>query len=143
YGTKKMRRIFSSENLVQKWLDVEAAIAKSQAHLNIIPFEASEEINNKAKVNNINLKRMGEEIERASHTLVPFIRQFTEICDNGYGEYIHWGATTQDIMDTATVLQLKEVVAIIEEDIKKLQNHLINITINHKHTVLPGRTHGQ
>src|SRR5699024_4314903 len=49
----------------------------------------------------------------------------------------------QDIMDTATVLQLKEVVAIIEEDIKKLQNHLINITINHKHTVLPGRTHGQ
>lgn len=143
FGTDEMRNIFSDESLVQKWLDVEAALARAEAKLGIIPEEASVEINNKAKVSNMNLEEMGTEIKRTSHPIVPLIRQLSVACDNEYGQYVHWGATTQDIMDSANVLQLKEVIQIIESEIKDVQQGLITLIEKHKHVVLAGRTHGQ
>ncbi|GGP07871.1 adenylosuccinate lyase [Oceanobacillus neutriphilus] len=143
FGTEEMREIFSDSYLVQKWLDVEAALARAEAHLNIIPDEAAKEIDAKAKVENMDLNNLGVEIKRTSHPIVPLIRQLSDVCEDGYGQYVHWGATTQDIMDSANVLQLKEVVKIIEREIKNLQLGLIHLIEENKEVVLAGRTHGQ
>lgn len=143
FGTEEMRRIFSEESLVQKWLDVEAALARAEAKLGIIPQEASNEINKKAKVSYMDLEKMGEEIKQTSHPIVPLIRQLSDACENDYGQYVHWGATTQDIMDSANVLQIKEVIEIVERDIKDIQEGLIKLIEKHKAVVLAGRTHGQ
>lgn len=143
FGTEEMRKVFSEENLVQKWLDVESALARSEAKLGIIPREAAEEITKKSKVENMNLESMGKEITEISHPIVPMVRQLTDVCENGYGQYVHWGATTQDIMDSANVLQLKEVIVILERDIAAIQKALISLIENHKNVVMAGRTHGQ
>lgn len=143
FGTEEMRKIFSEKNLVQKWLDVEAALARAEARLGIIPNEAAEEITLKAKVSHMDLEAMGKEITEISHPIVPMVRQLTDACDNDYGQYVHWGATTQDIMDSANILQLKEVIAILERDILSIQKALIHLIEKHKYTVMAGRTHGQ
>lgn len=143
FGTEEMREIFSEENLVQKWLDVEAALARAEARLGIIPQEAADEITKKAKVENLDLDKLGKEMAEISHPIVPMIRQLTNVCDYGYGQYIHWGATTQDIMDTANVLQIKEALDIYERNINTIQNILIEMVKDTKDVVLAGRTHGQ
>lgn len=97
FGTEEMREIFSDSYLVQKWLDVEAALARAEAHLKIIPDEAAKEIDAKAKVENMDLNNLGVEIKRTSHPIVPLIRQLSDVCEDGYGQYVHWGATTQDM----------------------------------------------
>jgi len=143
FGTEEMRKVFLEESLVQKWLHVESALSKAQAKLNIIPIEAAEEIEDKAKVKYMNLETMGEEIKKTNHPIVPLIRQLSDVCENRYGQYVHWGATTQDIMDSANVLQLKEVINIVERDIKQIQENLIELIEKYDGVVLAGRTHGQ
>lgn len=143
FGTEKMRDIFSAESLVQKWLDVEAALAKAEAKLGIIPEAAAVEIISKAKLENIDIEALGQEMKEISHPIVPLIRQLTEVCENGHGEFIHWGATTQDIMDTANVLQIREAIEVYEKDILDIQRILITMIENTQDVVLAGRTHGQ
>lgn len=143
FGTREMKKIYSDENMVQKWLDVEAALAKVQAELNVIPKEAAKEIQNKARIENLNINKLREEIMFTAHPIVPVINQLSQACENGYGQYIHWGATTQDIMDTGAVLQMKEAITIIESEMKEIIDHLLNLAKEHKDTVMIGRTHGQ
>lgn len=143
FGTEKMRAIFSESNLVQKWLDVEAALARAEARLNIIPQEAADEITKKAKVEYMDIGALGKEMAEISHPIVPLIRQLTEVCDDGYGQYVHWGATTQDIMDTANVLQIKEAFNIYDKNIRNIQEALYKMVEDTKDIVLAGRTHGQ
>jgi len=143
FGTEKMREIFSAESLVQKWLDVEAALAKAEGKLGIIPEAAAKEIISKAKLENIDIVALGKEMKEISHPIVPLIRQLTEACNDGHGEFVHWGATTQDIMDTANVLQIREAIEVYEKDILDIQNILIDMIENTKDVVLAGRTHGQ
>lgn len=143
FGTEQMRKVFSEENLVQKWLDVEAAIARAEAKLGIVPEEAAREITKKADVKYMDLEAMGQEIKATSHPIVPLVRQLAKACDDNHGQYVHWGATTQDIMDTANVLQLKEVCQIIKSDIEMIQKKLLTLVEEHRETVMAGRTHGQ
>lgn len=143
FSTEEMRNVFSEESLVQKWLDVEAALARAEARLGIIPEEAAQEITKKADVKNMDLSRMGEEIQHTSHPIVPLIRQLASVCDKDYGQYVHWGATTQDIMDSANVLQIKEAIELIEDYIRSIQEELLRLVQEHRKTVLAGRTHGQ
>lgn len=143
FGTEEMRKIFSAENLVQKWLDVEAALAVAEGRLGIIPEEAAKEIAKKATLENIDLISLGQEMKEISHPIVPLIRQLTKACENDLGEYVHWGATTQDIMDTANVLQIREAIAVYERDIKAIQKTLYDMVSNTKDVILAGRTHGQ
>src|SRR3546814_1472871 len=113
FGTEAMRGIFSDETTVQRWLDVEAALAKVQGEMGIIPLDAAAEIQQKCKVNNIDLPDLKAEMDRTAHPIVPLLRAMKEVCNSEAGEYIHWGATTQDIMDTGTILQIKEGLDII------------------------------
>lgn len=143
FGTSELRHIFSDEYLIQRWLDVEAALARAEARLNIIPKEAANEITRKANIENINIEEMEMEIKRTDHPIVPLIRQLEKECDNDFGQYVHWGATTQDIMDTAVTLQIKDSFKIINQYIIELRRILLNLTETHLYTLMPGRTHGQ
>ena len=143
FSTEASRRIFSDENTVQKWLDVEAALARVEAKLGIIPQEAADEITRKAKVELFDLDEMKQEMDRTSHPIVPLLRGLKKVCDREAGEYVHWGATTQDIIDTGTVLQLREALDEIEATTRQLLGKVASLAEKHKSTVMVGRTHGQ
>src|SRR5919108_6336547 len=100
YGTPEMRAVFDDMSLLQKWLDTEAALAQSEAELGLIPVEAAAEVSRRARVDQLDLERMKHLVDETVHPLMPLIRVLQAACLGEAGEYIHWGATTQDIMDT-------------------------------------------
>ncbi len=143
FSTEEMRKIFSDETTIQKWLDVEAALARAEAKLGIIPKKYAEEITRKARVELIDMAEMKRQLFHTHHPIMPLIRCFQKVCDPPAGEYIHWGATTQDIMDTGAVLQLKEANAAVVRELTETRRLLGDIAQRYKNTVEAGRTHGQ
>ncbi len=142
WGTDELRAIFSDENRVQKWFDYEAALAAAQAELGIIPAAAAAEIAAKARVANVDLDAIGAEIRRIKHPLVPALRALQTVCAGQHGEYLHFGPTTQDVLDTGMVLQVKEAHAIIVRDLKAVGRELFRLADTYKATPMAGRTHG-
>lgn len=143
YSTEEMREIFNDESRVQAWLDVEAALARAQKKLNIISKEASEEINSKAKIENIDFGKMREAYEITGHPIVPLVNLLKQACSGNYGEYVHWGATTQDIMDTGSILQIRRGIEVIEKRLKELEKICTKLAKKYKDSIQAGRTHGQ
>lgn len=140
WSTKAMRDVFSEENRIQKWLDVEAALAKAQASLGIIPKEAADEIAKKAFYKFMDMDFIFAEFKKTKHPLVPTVRGLEKACENGFGEFVHFGVTTQDIIDTGLVLQFKEGLKLIKERLKDIAKSLKNIASEHKNTAMMGRT---
>lgn len=140
WSTPAMRAIFSEENRIQKWLDVEAALAKAQAKLGIIPSEAAEEIAKKAHYKFMDMDFIFAEFKKTKHPLVPTVRGLEKACENGFGEYVHFGVTTQDVIDTGIVLQFKEAMNLIKQDLKNIAKNLASIAKEHKNTAMMGRT---
>ena len=143
FSTSEFLDIFNDHARVQAWFDVEVALAKAQGQLGVIPKEAAQEISQKAVVENVDVSEIGQGISATAHPIVPAIRALEEICDNGAGEYIHYGATTQDVMDTGLVLQIKKSWPIILRDLTGIQDALIKLAKKHRSTPMVGRTHGQ
>lgn len=139
---EKMRRLFSDDVLLQRMLDVEASLAQAEASLGIIPQAAADEIRRKAKRELLDMKKFNEILERTGHRVVAMIGVLKNICESGYGEYIHWGATSQDIVDTANVLRFRDAYWLIFEGLRRIEDNLLNIAETHAHTVMAGRTHG-
>jgi adenylosuccinate lyase len=127
---------------VQKWYDFEAALALDQAALGIIPREAAEEIAAKAKVENVDIEAIAAEIRRIKHPLVPALKVLQQLCKSGLGEYIHFGPTTQDVLDTGVVLQIRDAHAIYVRDLKAIGKVLYRLAETHRATPMVGRTHG-
>lgn len=142
FSTARMREIFSDENTVQKWLDIEAALARVQARMGIIPAEAAAGIVVHAKVELMDLDAMKREMDRTSHPIVPLLREVKKVIPEA-AEYIHWGATTQDILDTGMVLQLREGLDEIEAGLRAVVGAACDLAARHRDTVMAGRTHGQ
>ena len=107
YGTPEMRAIFDDAHLVRCWLDVEAALARAQANLGIIPDAAAVEIKRVALAEAIDLDALREGTVLVGYPILPLVRQLAALCEGEAGRYVHWGATTQDIMDTALALRLR------------------------------------
>lgn len=143
YSTAAMRQTFNDDNLLQKWLDVEAALARAEAKSGMIPQSAANEISIKAKAYLLNKEAIAQEMKVTSHPIVPVIRALEAICDEEAGQYIHWGATSQDITDTAVILQMKDAAELITTDLTELENVLLELAGTHRDTIMPGRTHGQ
>lgn len=143
FGTETMRTLFSDETTVQRWLDVEAALAKVQGEMGIIPAEAAKEIQAKSKVENIDLPELKAEMDRTAHPIVPLLRAMKKVCSGDAGEFIHWGATTQDIMDTGTILQVKDALDEIEAAYRELYNNVCELARKYRDQVMVGRSHGQ
>ncbi|HET8577327.1 MAG TPA: adenylosuccinate lyase [Methylomirabilota bacterium] len=143
FAPPEMAAVFSDRNRLQKWLDVEAALAQAQAGLGLIPAWAAEEITRKARVELLDLTAVARETAQVQHFLVPVLRAFERICERGAGEYVHWGATTQDIVDTGMMLQVREAWAILRRDLQAIRASLAERARRHRATPMAGRTHGQ
>jgi adenylosuccinate lyase len=142
WSTDELRAIFSDRNRVQKWYDFEAALALEQAELGIIPRAAAQEIAARAKVENVDIEAIAAEIRRIKHPLVPALKAVEKLCRDGHGEYIHFGPTTQDVLDTATMLQVRDAHAIYLRDVKAIGRALGKLAETYKSTPMAGRSHG-
>ena len=143
YSTDQMRAVFDDKQLVACWLEVEAALARAQAKLGIIPESAAEEISAQARVEAIDLEALGRGTRLVGYPILPLIRQLAALCGDEAGRYVHWGATTQDIMDSANVLQLRQALTIVSEELESLTGELSALAEKYRDTPMAGRTHGQ
>ena len=128
WSSDEFGQIFSDANRVQKWYDFEAALALEQAELGIIPRAAANEIAAKAKVANVDVEAIAAEIRRIKHPLVPALKAVQELCKPEHGEFIHFGPTTQDVLDTGTVLQMKDAHAAYLRDMKAIGRELYRLS---------------
>jgi 3-carboxy-cis,cis-muconate cycloisomerase len=143
FTTEAMRRVFSDENRVQKYLDFEAALARAQARLGIIPNQAAEEICRHCNVSEIDFARLKTQTERIGYPVLPVVQQLVALCRDGLGEWCHWGATTQDITDTATVMQIREALVLVEADLDGIADALAALARKHRNTPMAGRSNLQ
>ena len=143
FSTEAMRRVFSDENRIQKYLDFEAALACAQARLGIIPREACDEILRHCKVEQYDIAKLKQQTERIGYPVLPVVQQLVALCRDGLGEWCHWGATTQDITDTATILQIREALVLIESDINAISNSLAELARKYRDTPMAGRSNLQ
>jgi 3-carboxy-cis,cis-muconate cycloisomerase len=143
FTTDEMRKVWRDEATIQKWLDVEAALARAEATLGIIPKKHAQEITRKARMDLIDMEEMKRQFVHTHHPIMALIRCFQKACSPQAGEFIHWGATTQDILDTGAVLQLRDANDLVVRDLNETFRLLAKMARKYKHTLQAGRTHGQ
>lgn len=142
YGRPEVRRIFEEENKLQKILDVEAALARAHASVGNVQKNAANEISKKARTKYVKISRVKEIESEIHHDVMAVVRALAEQCGDS-GRYVHLGATSNDITDTAMALQFKEFLNFLLDDLEKLKKILSKLAKRHQKTVCIGRTHGQ
>jgi 3-carboxy-cis,cis-muconate cycloisomerase len=147
FGTPAMRGVFGDKAFLARCIEVEAALARAQGRLGIIPAEAGDAITRGASAltsgrRTLDFVRLKKETETVGYPILPLVRQLAA-CAGDYGRYIHWGATTQDIMDTAVVLQIRAGLRLIDEDLTAVRGHLADLARRYRDTPMAGRTHLQ
>ncbi|MFQ6137113.1 MAG: adenylosuccinate lyase [Candidatus Hydrothermarchaeales archaeon] len=142
YGSREMKAIFEEENRLQKFLDVEGALARAHAKAGNISEEDAKAISEKADVKLVKLERVKEIEAEIKHDLMAVVRALSEACGPA-GKYVHLGATSYDIVDTANALQFKEALGIVRKDLIDLEGILLGLAEKYIDTVAVGRTHGQ
>jgi adenylosuccinate lyase len=142
WSTQELRAVFSEDNRIQKWLDVEVALAQAQGELGVIPASAAVAIEKCATIDRLDVDRLVAAGKATKHSLVPLLRQLQGLCPEGLGEWLHYGATTQDILDTGVALQLKEAHVVIMRDLQACGKQLSHLILEHKNVPMVGRTHG-
>ena len=143
FGTPAMRAVFSDEALLGRYAEAEAALARAEAKVGVIPAEAAEAITAAAERGlRFDMERMKRETENVGYPILPLVHQLADAAGEA-GRYVHWGATTQDIMDTATVLQLRAALDLVAEDIEALRGILAGLAAKYRDTPMAGRTHLQ
>jgi len=143
YGRKDIKEIFSEKNRLQYLLDVEAALARAHAKIGNIPKKDAEEITRKANIKFVNAERVKEIEKETKHDIMAVTKALSEQCKGNSGKYIHLGATSYDIVDTANALQFSDSLEYISKELKNLRKTLVNLSKKHKKTIMVGRTHGQ
>lgn len=143
FGTPAMRHVFADETLIQRYLDVEAALARVQARMGIIPEAAAAEITAKASFEHFDFEEYKRGVARVSYPILPLVEGIVAMCKDGLGEYSHWGTTTQDIMDSALSLQIRDAVAIIEADLDAVADLLAGLAREYRDAPVAGRSHLQ
>jgi adenylosuccinate lyase len=142
YGTPEMRKIFEEENRLEKMLEIEAALAWAHGEVGNIPKEDATQIMKKASTKFVKLKRVKVIEQEIRHDVMALVQALAEVCGSS-GAYVHLGATSSDILDTATALQLKEALELIEKRLNELESVLLKRAEQHKKSIMIGRTHGQ
>jgi len=144
FGTAAMREVFGEPALFRNCAVVEAALARAQARLGIIPKEAAAAISKVAEAiaggsQPLDFERLKRETATVGFPILPLVRQLAERAGDA-GRWLHWGATTQDIMDSAAVLQIRDGLALIEAELETLRGHLAALAKKYRDTPMPGRT---
>ncbi|MEI6797549.1 MAG: lyase family protein, partial [Methanomassiliicoccales archaeon] len=142
YGREPMKSIFSEDNRLLTQLQVEAALAETHADMGHIPSEAALEIALRANLADTTPERIRAIEAETKHDIIAVVKALREQCGEA-GAYVHLGATSNDIIDTATALQLKQALDIIEADVDELVATLAKLAAKHRDTIMAGRTHGQ
>ncbi len=142
FGTPQMRAVFDDRELVRKYVQVEVALAKAQARVGVIPAAAAEEIAAKCNADTLDFDLLRHETEIVGYPILPLVHQISKQA-GASGGYVHWGATTQDIMDTAVVLQVRDGLDIVQADVKALRAILAGLSKRYRDTPMAGRTHLQ
>jgi len=138
-----IRNLYKIESRWQAWLDVEAALAKAQADLGIIPREAAEQIARIAKLELLDRKRIDEALARTSHTIVPLVWEMSRVAGEPHGGWVHWGATTQNITQTGDILVLRQTHNIFLGQLRQILLAMADLAEKSADMVIAGRTHGQ
>jgi 3-carboxy-cis,cis-muconate cycloisomerase len=142
FGTPAMREVFSDFSLISRYAEVEIALARAEARCGVIPAQAAEEIAKRTDVPTLDFELLRQETDIVGYPILPLVHQMAKQCGDA-GRYVHWGATTQDIMDSAVVLQIRAGLAIIESDIAALRGILAGLARRYRDTPMAGRTHLQ
>ncbi len=142
YGRPEMKAIFEEENRLQKLLDVEAALAQAQARAGNIKSDHADIIRKTASTRYVKLERVREIDKKINHEITAVIRALSEQAGES-GKYVHVGATSNDILDTAQALQLKDAMRLLDQDLEELKKTLARRAKEHRDTIMVGRTHGQ
>lgn len=143
YTTDEARKVFCDYRRLQRWLDVEVALAQSQAEIGIVNPAAALELAETGKLQLLNIKAIQNDIARTGHSLIPLLTAWQQITSQQASHYIHFGATTQDIQDSAQSLELRDILSILERDMHTIIDQLAALTDDYQHLVIIGRTHGQ
>lgn len=143
FSDERMREVFSDESLVEKLLRVEAALAGAEGRLGLIPQQAAEEIDRKAHLENFSIEKLRQSYESLGQIMVPVVRALAEQCEGDAGGYVHWGATTQDIYDTAFALRYKQAFHLVLEHLRTIRDALAVLADREAGTLIAGRTHAQ
>ena len=138
-----MKDLFSNDARVQSWLDLESALAQAQAEIGMIPAEAARNIAENSHIDKIDLVRMNELLEKIGHGFVPLIKVLVDACDEESGKYVHYGVTTQNIQQSAHLLQVKKFHDKLMDFVDRTIVNLGRLAAEHKDTVMAGRTHGK
>ena len=142
FGTSEMRAVFSDDNLLKCYVEAEVALAVAQGRLGVIPKEAAGAIATLAPSVALDCNALKHEAENVGYPILGLVRQLSARLGEA-GRYVHWGATTQDIMDTATVLQIRSALQIVERDMAAVAAALVKLADKFRDTPMPGRTHLQ
>lgn len=138
----EMRDLFDSDAFIGRCVETEVALARAEARLNLIPATAADAIAAAAQSIGFDQPRLARETELVGYPILPIVEQLADACGEA-GRYLHWGATTQDIMDTAKVLQIRAALALIERRLVETIGALRELTAEHRDTPMAGRTHLQ
>lgn len=142
FGTPRMRDIFSDHTTIRKYIEVEIALARAEARVGVIPAEAAEQIAARTDFEKLDFDLLRRETDIVGYPILPLVHQMSKMCGEA-GGYVHWGATTQDIMDSAVVLQVRDAMDLIEADLRELRGILARLAASHRDTPMAGRTHLQ
>lgn len=138
-----IKELLSKETKIKSWLKVEAALAKAQAEVGMIPSFAAENIAANSRLERIDLNEMDRITEEIGHGFVPFIKVLVKACDPEAGKYVHYGVTTQNIQQTAQLYVMKNINVLYKRLIGSILDNLAHLANRHAHTVMAGRTHGR
>lgn len=143
YTTAEAKQVFCDLRRLQRWLDVESALALSQAEIGTIPESAARELEKTARLDLFDLEAIKADIAKTGHSLIPLLNAWQNVTSPEAGKYIHFGATTQDIQDTAQSLEIKDSYVIIERDTNRIIQQLAGLAEKYRNLVMIARTHGQ
>ena len=143
YGSPAMRAIWDDRATIQRWLDVEAALALTQAELGLVPRQAARAIARAARLERLDLRAMRREFDRTWNPVMPLVNALRARLPAQAARYVHWGATSRNIIDTATALQIRATYDTVLRELDALESALARLAARHRDTVMAGRTHGQ
>ncbi|MHC4089592.1 MAG: adenylosuccinate lyase [Planctomycetota bacterium] len=143
FGTTAMRAVWEDRQTLQRWLDVEAALAEAEAEVGVIPAEAAGEIARAARIDQLDLQSMKAEFDATWNPVVPLVNALRKVLSPGAARYVHWGATSKNIFDTGLMLQIKDAYKLVLDDLGAAGDSLAGLAERHRGTLMAGRTHGQ
>ena len=140
FGSAALDQLFSDAERVQAILQFEAALARAEAAVGIIPEANARSISAKCRVENFDLSVIAQDAARAGNLAIPIVKHLTEAVDKDAARFVHWGATSQDAIDTSVVLQLRRALELFDQDLQRLTGTLVSLAEKHRATPMVART---